>query len=79
MLLKSDDYYMMWSDMKDKTREILIPVKIEDETVFANLKFNYLKWVKSDPDPDNRVADFEWCNGNRLNFKRREKLLRERM
>ena len=49
------------------------------EKDFINLRFNYIKWIKQDPDPQRRVAPFEYTDKNGLpDFDLMDKLIEQR-
>lgn len=80
LLLHHHAYYI---DIADATPQIemdtLIPVTIPDPTLFNRIKFEWIKWIKTDPNPENRVADFEWRDSNGLpDFKKLDKLIHSR-
>jgi len=54
-------------------------INVEDDRTFGQYKFEFLKMLKSKPDPADRVADFEWHDQDGIpDFEKREALIESR-
>lgn len=54
-------------------------VTIPDPEIFNRIKFEWIKFIKTKPDPEDRVADYEWRDENNLpDFNKLERLIESR-
>jgi len=54
-------------------------VTITSDQALKDIKFKYINYIKTLPDPDDRVADFEWRDKNGLpDFDKQERLIERR-
>ena len=80
ILLKPHSYYESIRDKdSDQWKEFFFPVTIKDSKAFEKIKFEYIRWIKTAPDPQDRVADFEYQTPGELpDFDRLDKLIESR-
>lgn len=80
MLLRYHEYYKELADPSPKFPGMtLIPVTIKDPKMFERIKFEYIKHIKTLPDPRDRVADWEFRDENGLpDFDRYDRLVEKR-
>lgn len=67
ILIHSHQYYDEFRDPDDDIKgSTLIPVTVKDDNLFTRIKFEYIKHIKTLPNPEDRVADWEWRDKNGL-------------
>jgi hypothetical protein len=77
VLLKARRMYLPLVDKIDN--KYVFVAKIYKKIEFNKFKFDYIKEIKTRPDPEDRVADFEWRDANGLpDFDKRDKLVEGR-
>lgn len=80
LIMHRHEYYNSWYDTGEKFPVTTIAtVTVPGPELFNKIKFEWIKWIKTDPNPDNRVADFEWRDANGLpDFDKMDKLIASR-
>lgn len=80
MLLRAHPYY---EELRDKNEpfksKTLISVTVQDESMFNRIKFEFIKFIKTLKNPENRVADWEWRDKDGLpDWDKLERLVEKR-
>lgn len=80
LIMHYHDYYKQWIDESSRVPHCsLVTVTVPDPDIFNKIKFEWIKWIKTDPNPDNRVADWEWRTERGLpDFDKLDKLVESR-
>ena len=67
VLVRKHNYYLPLVNLKDQFEgSTLYSFIVDDEKVFTRIKFEFIKHIKKHPNPEERVADWEWRDKNNL-------------
>lgn len=79
LCIRSHEYYMHLAATKEDRQHGLIFFKVDNDVLFNRIKFEYIKYIKSLPNPEDRVADFECRDENDLpDFDKMDRLIEKR-
>lgn len=80
IILHPHEYYIsICDDPRSPLIKYGMAVTIPDPEIFNRIKFEWIKFIKTKPDPEDRVADYEWRDENNLpDFNKLERLIESR-